>query len=243
MYIIAADYDGTINVNGVVSDEDKAAIKRFREAGNQFGVVTGRIVPWAIEAASTVEHDFIVAGSGGAILNSENKIIAEKAISNDCVEKLMALMYKAGAKNLYAGNRYEVLGFDVSDAYEKGFALPENACIHQYCTWVGTVENALKMKEDIMSSELGKYLTVLTNGGSVDIPKANTGKHTGIEDYIKLAGETPDHVFAVGNEMNDYDMVIRYNGFAVSNAVQELKDAAKYQCNRIADMIDMIMNM
>lgn len=242
MYIIAADYDGTINYDGV-SDEDKAAVKRFREAGNKFGVVTGRIVPWAIEAAQTIEHDFVVAGSGGAILDSSDRIIAEREISRDCVKDLMELMYRFGADFLVAGNRYEVINYKVKDAYENGFQLPADAHIHQLCTWVGTPENAMKLKNEILSTQLKDFLTVLTNGGSVDIPKVNTGKHTGIEDYIKLIGETPDHVFAVGNEMNDYDMVVRYNGFAVSNSVQELKQAAKYQCNRIADMIDIIMNM
>ena len=41
MKIIASDFDGTINYNGRVSDEDKAAIKRFRAAGNRIGIVTG----------------------------------------------------------------------------------------------------------------------------------------------------------------------------------------------------------
>ena len=42
MKIIASDYDGTINYQGRVSEEDKAAIRKFRQAGNKFGIVTGR---------------------------------------------------------------------------------------------------------------------------------------------------------------------------------------------------------
>ncbi|MBR7101750.1 MAG: HAD hydrolase family protein, partial [Clostridia bacterium] len=42
MKIIATDFDGTLSYNGKISEEDKAAIKRFRDAGNKFGVVTGR---------------------------------------------------------------------------------------------------------------------------------------------------------------------------------------------------------
>ena len=42
MKIIASDYDGTINYQGRISNEDKEAIRKFRQAGNKFGIVTGR---------------------------------------------------------------------------------------------------------------------------------------------------------------------------------------------------------
>ena len=41
MYIVGSDFDGTLNRGGV-SEQDRDAIHRFRQAGNRFGLVTGR---------------------------------------------------------------------------------------------------------------------------------------------------------------------------------------------------------
>ena len=46
----------------------------------------------------------------------------------------------------------------------------------------------------------------------------------------------------VGDNLNDIPMIKEFCGFAVSNAKEDVKKVAKHQCNRIADMIDYIMN-
>ena len=43
-------------------------------------------------------------------------------------------------------------------------------------------------------------------------------------------------------QINDLPMVTAFKGFAVSNAVPALKEAAPYSCNRICDMIDRILS-
>ena len=41
MYILASDFDGTLN-HGGISQRSRDAIAAFRAAGNLFGIVTGR---------------------------------------------------------------------------------------------------------------------------------------------------------------------------------------------------------
>ena len=42
MKIAASDYDGTLFRNEVIAKADVEGIRRWRAAGNKFGVVTGR---------------------------------------------------------------------------------------------------------------------------------------------------------------------------------------------------------
>jgi hydroxymethylpyrimidine pyrophosphatase-like HAD family hydrolase len=42
MKIIASDYDGTLN-HGGIGEEKRNAIKKWREKGNKFGIVSGRM--------------------------------------------------------------------------------------------------------------------------------------------------------------------------------------------------------
>ena len=94
MKIIATDFDGTLSYNGKISEEDKAAIKRFRDAGNKFGVVTGRDIEmsfWVRNAFPDV--DFIISCTGGVITDDKGKIIYEKKQIADYkaqTEKLLA---------------------------------------------------------------------------------------------------------------------------------------------------------
>jgi len=41
MKIIASDYDGTLNEGGM-DEEKRLAIRKWQEAGNLFGIVSGR---------------------------------------------------------------------------------------------------------------------------------------------------------------------------------------------------------
>ena len=80
MKIIASDYDGTINYQGKVSDEDKAAIRRFRQAGNKFGIVTGRdaeLSQW-IRQENGFEIDFIISCTGAFIRDGEGNVLYSK---------------------------------------------------------------------------------------------------------------------------------------------------------------------
>jgi HAD superfamily hydrolase (TIGR01484 family) len=82
MIIIASDYDGTLNHNGI-SEGDKAAIKKFREAGNKFGIVTGRdleMAMWVFHDFEKVglEVDFLICCTGGIILTSGCEIVSAK---------------------------------------------------------------------------------------------------------------------------------------------------------------------
>lgn len=45
MKVIGSDFDGTITTNKVILDSTRKAIKKFRDNGNVFVIVTGRSVP------------------------------------------------------------------------------------------------------------------------------------------------------------------------------------------------------
>ena len=100
MIIIASDFDGTLNHHGI-SDGDKKAIKKFREAGNKFGIVTGRdleMATWVIYDLEKVglEVDFVICCTGGVIKDGDGKIIYSKKgkvgpFFNELIEKAIEL--------------------------------------------------------------------------------------------------------------------------------------------------------
>ncbi len=242
MKIIASDFDGTINFKGKISDEDKEAIRRFRKAGNKFGIVTGRDVELAqwIKQENGLEFDFVICCTGGVIKDGEGKIIYAKkgkvdTFFYDLIEKAREL----GANFFAIGDTLLKCFVDMTGQIpiqlepikefthsNVGFEKEENA------------EVFAKFVQENYSDKISAY----QNGWHVDMPPINTSKVTGIYEYAKLFKDQKPKVYAVGDNTNDIPMVKEFCGFAVSNAKEELKRVAEHQCDRIADMIDYIMN-
>ena len=78
MKIIASDYDGTLN-HGGIDDKKRETIKEWREKGNKFGIVSGRITDdlLRIYKKDKLELDFLLACNGAVILTTDGKILKE----------------------------------------------------------------------------------------------------------------------------------------------------------------------
>ena len=239
MKIIASDFDGTINYNGRISDEDKEAIKRFRQAGNKFGIVTGRDVDLAqwIKQENGFEFDFIICCTGGVIKNGEGEIIyAKKGKVGDFFYDLIEKSKEFGANFFAIGDTMLKAYIDMAGKIEPQFnVLSEfthsNVGFH--------TEDGARQFAEFVKDNYSDKISAYQNGWHVDMPPASTSKVTGIYEYASRFN-SPE-VYAVGDNVNDLSMIEEFIGYAVSNAKDEVKAKAKHQCNRICDMIDSIM--
>ena len=239
MKIIATDFDGTLSYNGKVSDEDKNAIHRFRAAGNKFGIVTGRdadLAQW-IKQENGLEFDYVICCTGAIIKNGDGEIIYQK--KGKIGEYIYDIINKAKELGAYGFSASDVLLKCIVDITGKipmqMDALKE---FSQVNTGFTSEENAIEFVKYV-NEKYGDKICAHRNGVCIDMPPSKTSKVTGIYEYAKMF-ESPE-IYAVGDNINDLEMVKEFEGFAVSNAKQEVKDVAKHQCNRIADMIDYLL--
>ena len=243
MKIIASDFDGTISYNGI-SEADSKAISKFRKAGNKFGIVTGRdleMTLWVLHDLKkfNTEVDFVICCTGAIILTGEGEILKIKKGKvterfHDIIAKARSLgvgnfNFNNGLKRVYIDPRAKI-PYDLDDLRE----------FTQVNVWFANEENSEKFSEYIVK-ENSNVICAYRNGGSVDMPPINTSKVTGIYDYASILGEKDIEIYTVGDNLNDIPMIKEFCGFAVSNARPEVKAEAKHQCNRIADMIEFIM--
>lgn len=240
MKIIASDYDGTINCNGI-RESDRDAIAKFRKAGNKFGIVTGRdleLALWVIYDLKKykTQVDFIICCTGAIILTGEGEIAQVK--KGKVTKEFHEVIKKArecgvGTFNMNDGlkkmfiDTHGKIPYDLDD-------LPEYT---QMNLWFENDTDAIKFNE--IMQEYKDIISAYQNGRSVDMPPPNTSKVTGIYDYAKQF-DNPE-IYAVGDNLNDIPMIEEFCSFAVSNAHPRVKELAKHQCDRIADMIEFIM--
>ncbi|MBQ7907666.1 MAG: HAD-IIB family hydrolase [Clostridia bacterium] len=241
MKIIASDYDGTLKHNGI-SDADRDAITKFRKEGNKFGIVTGRCTEQALWVMydlkkAQLEVDFIICCTGAVILNSDGTIRQKKTAK--VTNELKKLTDKA--------QELEVRSMNINNCLKATFLDPQNKIplnleeigeLTQINSWFESEDNAREFCSYV-NENLGNLLNAFQNGGSVDIPPAGVSKVTGVYDYAG-AFDSPE-IYAVGDNTNDIPMLKEFEGYAVSNAREQVKAVAKHQCDRIADMIEEIM--
>ena len=239
MKIIASDFDGTINYQGKISQEDKEAIQRFRRAGNKFGIVTGRdaeLSQW-IRQGDNFEFDYIISCTGSFIRDGEGNVLYVKRgevgpFFDSIIEKALSL----NACFFAIGNGFNKCYVDTLGKISYDFSMLKEFT-HANATFPS--DEAAEIFATYVRENFGDKISAHRNGWSVDMPPANTSKVTGIYEYASRF-ENPE-IYAVGDNVNDLPMIEEFCGYAVSNAVESVKKAAKHQCNRVADMIDELM--
>lgn len=77
MKLFASDYDGTLLYAKHIMPEDLKAIQEWKDAGNQFVIVTGRS---KVSIQKQIDEydlpvDFVVTNNGGMVFDKDGKIL------------------------------------------------------------------------------------------------------------------------------------------------------------------------
>lgn len=240
MKIISSDYDGTINFGGI-SEQDRAAIAKFRAAGNKFGVNTGRDLEMALWILYDMkgELDFLICCTGAMILDGDGNIIYERTQKID-KPRLKSIIDEArnfGFGNFSLSNKLVRIYCD-----RNGKIPPQLDAIDEFTQtnlWFMEEQGAIDFIK-YLDENHSDFIKGFRNGGAIDIPPLGSSKPTGLHEYAKMF-DNVEKIYTVGDNLNDIPMLKEFCSFAVSNAHDEVKAIATHQCNRICDMIEYIM--
>lgn len=235
--LIASDYDGTINCGGDSIERNAVAIRKWRKAGNLFGVVTGRGVGIKKELAERgVETDFILCNNSAVCIHNGEYVYTER---NDIhlVLGLADFIQKNGAG--YFGL--------VSPEGEVGFTadkIPEDLLNHpdftQFTAIAGDEESAARICEAV-NKEYQGVLSAYPNGIFIDIVKYGVSKATGISRVAQIFGVSEEECTAVGDNLNDLVMIEAFSGYAVAGGREQVKARAKHVVNSVHEMIESLL--
>ena len=93
MKVAASDYDGTLFREDRIAKSDAEAIKKWREAGHKFGVVSGRdhgmLVPQLQHYG--VGYDYLACNNGGIICTADGEVLWEAKIAPEMLAELTQL--------------------------------------------------------------------------------------------------------------------------------------------------------
>ena len=246
MKIIASDYDGTLN-HGGIDDKKRNAIKEWREKGNKFGIVSGRVVDdlLKIYKKDELDLDFLLACNGAVILTTDGKILKEDRIDGDILKPLLDFLFSLGADwaTIQSDKNY-IIDENDNDRLPDEFTrktLPNLKYFIQVSTILEDDEEAEEVTNAVRE-KFGNKLNPLQNGRCIDIVSSRINKAKGLYDYLELVGGKYEDMITVGDNINDTHMIKEFRSYAMANGVQSIKDIADYVTEGITELIEKEMN-
>ena len=246
MKIIASDYDGTLN-HGGIDDKKRNAIKEWREKGNKFGIVSGRVVDdlLKIYKKDELDLDFLLACNGAVILTTDGKILKEDRIDGDILKPFLDFLFSMGADwATIQSDRSYIIDENDNDRLPDEFTrktLPNLKYFIQVSTILEDDEEAEEVTNAVRE-KFGDKLNPLQNGRCIDIVSSRINKAKGLYDYLELVGGKYEDMITVGDNINDTHMIKEFRSYAMANGVQSIKNIADYVTEGITELIEKEMN-
>lgn len=244
MKIIASDYDGTLN-HGGIDKEKTEAISNWRKAGNIFSIISGRGAPDLVKLYNkqSFECDYLIADNGAVIMKPNGEIVCEDKIDTSVTEPFLQFLFSQGCKWGYVQTSfpcrvfkdYDFEDYDEDECFTLD-KLPQFPYVYQINTALDSFEEATKVTEAIKEN-FGDVLNPLQNGSCIDIVSVNMDKAKGIYKFIDLLGAKYEDVIAVGDNVNDKDMIKEFRSYAMENAVPLIKELADFETTSVTDLI------
>ena len=248
-YLLASDYDNTLRRwPDEVTEEDKAAIRRFRKAGNYFVIVTGRVfetIENELKATGFNDIDMLLCLSGALGLDADRNVLFESKGDGKIIKPLIDDLEKMNArlvtvdvcKKSYSMAEFDYKPYGETVPVEKVAGIPHftSMCVGFYSV-DSAKDAAVALKENY-----GEYVTPLHNGFSVDMPPSHVNKGIAVKRAADILGVPDDKIYTVGDNFNDMDMLRRFHGRAIWNSEPEVLEAAEKSVKTIAEIIEEIM--
>ena len=248
MKIIGSDYDGTLTHKlGTATFE---AISAWRRAGNLFGIVSGRPISFredVLKEHPALELDFFVGYNGAVISDGEGNVIFEKRCTDVTATNLTKHLLALGCPFVHVNSdRYYCVVS--SDENRPSWVDPTNIItledlpslpyFHQISTQFPDNEEAAKRVTATLKEAYGGLLNPLQNATCIDIPHATINKTQGLLRVAEYFGAARSDLIAVGDNINDTDMIRDLYSYAMATGVESIKSLADRITESVAALIE-----
>ncbi len=242
MKIIGSDYDGTLNHGGI--DEAKLnAIIKWRNEGNIFALISGRGKEDVQRIYNEKQFgcDYLIADNGAVILTTDGEIITETRCDGSFAMELIELLFSLGCPcaHIHKNDKFCIFKDKSECSEENHYTLdnvPEILYFTQISTYLSDVESAKSVTDKVAERYKG-ILNPLQNGTCIDIVRHDMNKAKGLYLLSDIVGCNKEEIIAVGDNINDRDMIAEFRSYAMANGVEEIRNLADFITESVTDLI------
>lgn len=254
MKLLASDYDGTLKFGETLDKSDLSAIRRWKEEGNLFAIVTGRSKNSIFNeaAAHDIPVDYFVTNNGGMIFDSNGNRLMTSQLDTLCAVDLMFVAHETP----------DVVSYMVNNGFERHKIevhphLEDHRYPHINPDWTeeqimdsgqfGQIVFSMRDPQaaiefaDSINQYFGHQVTAYANNYCVDVCPHGVSKATGLEFVTEFANVPEMDVYCMGDSYNDVPMLAGcFNSAASALAPAEVQENGRWVYPTLGDFITAI---
>ena len=222
MKVLVSDFDKTLFIEDKdILKENIKAINRFISNGNSFIIETGRIYTDIILLLNeyNIKYNYLVCQDGAKIFNNLGFSINDNLIPSKVVKEVIEVL-----------NKYD-LDYKLDDGYNDTDNI--NDCIKIKSILIDGIDYD-KVLDELKNLDVYAYLSV----HYLNITSSKTNKEKALEYLIKVENYDPNNIYVIGDEINDYEMLQKYNGGVIKNHNKKLDELNLKEYNNLKEYID-----
>ena len=243
MKIIGSDYDGTLNHNGI-DEKKKQQLALWRSKGNVFALISGRFREDVTELYGEQQFpcDFLIADNGAVIMKTDGTVVSHTRCDGSLAVPLIKALLGWGCRWAKADTDFccKVYAKESDCENEDDFTLetmPEVPYFNQVSTALPDFEASARVAS-LVDEHFGAQLKALQNGTCLDIVRADMNKAQGLRILADYLGVDYSDIIAVGDNVNDSDMIREFRSYAMENGVDSIKALADFITPGVGELIE-----
>lgn len=242
-YILASDMDGTlINSKKEVSEENRKAIKYFVDNGGLFTLATGRMVQAVRGFVDDLSIECpVMLHNGAKIYDFRNGQVIKEHFIEEERKKAIKRFYENNPhigveifanEIAYVYRRCEFTKrYDSHKDYKVVYGLPDEVWNEKWVKvlLIGEKEELDAAEKDFKENYDKGNNSFRSGTNYLDIVANGISKGRSLEELVNALKFNPEKVLAVGDNMNDVEMIEYANyGFCVENGLSIVKEKADF---------------
>ncbi len=262
--IVFSDIDRTLATSSVVSKKNKEFIKKYVELGNNFVLVSGRVINYTSNIAKEISaSNYVICTNGGVVYDYLNdKVIYKETIPFGIVEILYNISTRYEARLIFGGikttytnklkypEKETLISKITSDIYDKN-PVTQITISHKDSNVIKKIISDVEKISEIriLNKHRSLYDKTFKDNGNIwiDIAPVGVSKGKAIGKLLEHLNIKPEDTVRIGDDLNDLPMFLDKGiNVAVDNAIPELKEKADYitrscENNGVALVLDKII--
>lgn len=257
--LLASDLDGTLIFDNKISDENKKAIRRFKESEGVFVISTGRPfngVEKVIENLD-IHPDYFILNNGALIMDGSKNVVHKRCIDSKVVKEIL-YTFDGDDKLMSVETGFATYSINLEKKQHLGISL---SYIEETFTNFKTVKSFEEIKEDEftlislyspkveleqvqsicdnLNRDYGNCIVAYRNNKFIDIVPKGCSKGNGVIWISDKENIDVSNVYTIGDSWNDDSMFeVTKNSFTFTYAEEALKDKTEYVVENVAECID-----
>lgn len=230
MKMIVSDYDDTFYVNDVDIKNNIKLVDSFMD-DNIFVIATGRSLYdyKKKQELYNIKSNYLIIDHGATILK-DNKIIYNKTINNDIKNELLNYLELEKTTATFACDGLESrLDFSSNDLTK----------IHVRYSSPDIAKKVWEAITKKYSNTISAFL--VCKHEAIEIVSNEVNKSNAIRYVAELEKIKEQNIYTIGDGYSDVQMVKDFNGYAMVNAVDELKQYANKECKSVSELINIVL--